>query len=218
MLDNLNAKQKKILGIIGITIFIILGIFFYNKTNTKDTVELNEEMLISNNMTKENTSSEETAEIIVVHITGSVKKPGVVKLPEGSRMEDAIDAAGGLTEDADISNVNLAYILDDGSKIKIPSNTEMEVNMEENIITEENDSDIIDNNQEQKTNTSKGININKAEAKELETLPGIGPSLASRIIEYREENGKFSSEEDIKNVNGIGDNKYENIKDLISAK
>lgn len=123
---------------------------------------------------------------------------------------------GGLTEDADISNVNLAYVLDDGIKIKIPSNLDIE---EENVTTEDNGENIIEKNNTQENNTSsKGININKANTTELETLPGIGPSLASKIVRYREENGKFSTIEDLKKVNGIGDSKYENIKNLISVK
>lgn len=125
---------------------------------------------------------------------------------------------GGLTEDSDISNVNLAYVLDDGIKIKIPSISETTEEVNQNVITEENGENIIENKILQETSSNKGVNINKANNTELETLPGIGASLAMKIIQYREQNGKFSAIEDLKNVNGIGDSKYENIKDLISVK
>ena len=109
-----------------------------------------------------------------------------------------------MNEDADISNINLAAVLEDGIKIKIPTMQETE---EINTIVEaEEDSQ------------SSVVNINKAKEPELLKLPGIGPLLASKIIEYREENGKFSSIQDLKKVNGIGDSKYNNIKDLITIK
>ena len=168
-------------------------------------------MLSIENNTKENEGSKE---LVIVHITGAVKMPGIVKLPEGARIEDAIDKAGGLTEDADISDVNLAYVLEDGIKIKIPTiseekNEEIIINSSgEGIVEKE-----ISNNSENKI-----ININKANETDLQTLPGIGASLAGRIVEYRNSNGKFNEIEDIKNVSGIGDSKYENIKNLICVK
>ena len=216
MLDNLNVKQKKALIIISAIIVITLGIFYYKKTNNIDDMNLNEDILVEDNTIEKN--EEKADNFIIVHITGAVKIPGIVKLPEGSRMEDAVQAAGGLTEDADISNVNLAYILDDGIKIKIPSNTDMEEKMNKNIIIEENEENIIENEQVQNTSAINGININKAQEKELTTLPGIGTSLASKIIQYRNENGKFNKKEEIKNVNGVGEKKYEDIKDLIYVK
>ena len=156
----------------------------------------------------------EKKEQVIIHITGSVKNPGIVKLKEGSRIEDAIEAAGGLTENADITNVNLAYVIDDGIKIKIPSVTDEDI--EDEVISENIGENIVEENNE----TSKGniVNINKATESELQELPGIGSSLASKIIDYRNQNGKFNNIEDIKNVNGIGESKYSSIKDLIKVK
>ena len=124
-----------------------------------------------------------------------MKTPGIVKLDEGSRIEDAINKAGGLTEDADISKVNLAYILQD------------------DVLSNDSGEEIIE--EDEKTTQSS---LNKAIEQDLQKLPEIGPSLAYRIISYRNENGKFSTVEDIKNVNGIGDSKYENIRDFICVK
>ena len=215
MFYNLNSKQRKIIIIIGI--IVILGIIFYiYQNNNIDNSKIDEEMLVSSNTTnsvKEITS--EDKEKIIIHITGAVKTPGIVKLDEGSRIEDAINKAGGLTETADISKVNLAYVLEDGVKIKIPSNTDIG-DLEENIISSESGENVVEDVDNSSQSTS--LNINKATEQELQGLPGIGPSLASKIIDYRNTNGNFSSVEDIKNVNGIGDSKFENIKDYICVK
>lgn len=211
MLDNLDNKQKKIVIIVGIIIIIGILYFIYNGIDKKSTDQIDNNMLSIENNTKENEGSKE---LVIVHITGAVKTPGIVKLTEGARIEDAIDKAGGLTEDADISDVNLAYVLEDGIKIKIPTiseekNEEIIINSSgEGIVEKE-----ISNNSENKI-----ININKANETDLQTLPGIGASLAGRIVEYRDSNGKFNEIEDIKNVSGIGDSKYENIKNLICVK
>ena len=211
MLDNLDNKQKKIVIIVGIIIIIGILYFIYNGIDKKSTDQIDNNMLSIENNTKENEGSKE---LVIVHITGAVKTPGIVKLPEGARIEDAIDNAGGLTEDADISDVNLAYVLEDGIKIKIPTiseekNEEIIINSSgEGIVEKE-----ISNNSENKI-----ININKANETDLQTLPGIGASLAGRIVEYRNSNGKFNEIEDIKNVSGIGDSKYENIKNFICVK
>ena len=123
--------------------------------------------------------------------------------------------AGGLKEDADLKQINLAYVLEDGMKINIPSknestneNTNEDSNNTESYITKEN------LNSSNNTKISK-VNINNATQTELETLPGIGPSTALKIINYRKEKGKFNKIEDIKNVNGIGESKFNKIKEFI---
>lgn len=216
MLDNLNSKQKKIVVIVGIIVVIGIIYFIYNKNENKD-IEIDEEILIENNKTEDEINNEETNEI-VIHITGEVNNPGIIKLKEGSRIEDAIEKAGGLTENADISNVNLAYILDDGIKIKIPSSLDNKDMEDDEIITEENGENIIENIASSSSVNSSKININKATEEELKNLPGIGLELAARVVKYRTENGKFSNIEEIKNVSGIGDSKFEKIKELISVK
>lgn len=189
--------------------------FIYNKNQVKEDINIENEILVNNVITNENNTNDD---IVIIHITGSVKNPGIVKLKEGSRIEDAIESAGGLTENADITKVNLAYVVEDGTKIKIPSASEEDIGDEDIIDSKSGDNIIIEENAVPSNNSTQTININKATEKEFETLPGIGPSLASKIIEYRNQNGKFESIEDIKNVNGIGDNKYEKIKDLITVK
>lgn len=163
-------------------------------------------------------------EKIYVYITGEVNNPGIVVLPIGSRIVDAIDCAGGITQKADIMKVNLVYMLQDGMKVNIPSSIELKNNPNFEYITmssgdEKNDSNIknattVDTKSESAFKVSN-VNINTATQTELETLPGIGPSLALKIINYRKENGKFKSIEELKSVSGIGENKYEEIKKYI---
>ena len=222
MLDNLTIKQKRIFIIVGIFVAIGLIYFIYSGIGEEKEIDLEEDILISNQVASgDNTSTQNTTEleedIVIVHVTGAVKNPGIVKLKEGSRIEDAIEAAGGLTENADISDVNLAYILEDGIKLRIPSTSD-ETITNTDILIENNGENIIEETNTSTNNSNGSININKATEAELDTLPGIGPSLASKIVEYREQNGKFSTIEDIKNVTGIGESKYESIKDFICIK
>lgn len=120
-----------------------------------------------------------------------------------------MEAAGGLTGEADINKINLAYIVKDGQKINIPNVNSVE---NESYITENIGENIIV--EDVKTSSSL-VNINTATQTELESVTGIGPSTALKIIKYREENGKFKKIEDIKNVSGIGNAKYETIKNEI---
>lgn len=172
---------------------------------------------------------------IYVYITGEVNNPGVVVLDEGSRIVDAINAAGGTTDKADISKVNLVYVLDDGMKVNIPNNNDLKNNNDFEYITmnsgdggnddysggteinSENNTELNDSSTSSTYSKKYDIvNINTATQTELETLPGIGPSLALKIINHRKENGKFSSIEQIKDVSGIGESKYENLKKYIT--
>ena len=204
--------NKKIVVIVLIIVLIAIVYYIYITNNDSESFSIEDKFLNKiENETKEEKNEEKR---IKVHVDGCVVKPGIVEIEEGARISDAIEKAGGLTDEANISKINLAYILEDGIKIHIPSHTETEEekNMEENYLTGENES------QTTSKKTSGKININTASQAELQTLPGIGDSTAQKIINYRGENGKFSSIEDIKNVKGIGQSKYETIKDLITAK
>ena len=229
-MKKLDLKQKKTIFIILIILAVVTYYYFYIKENS--TVENNQNLEINNSQENEKSQSEKekTNEKIIVHVSGAVNNEGIVELETNSRIANAIEKAGGVKENADMTNINLAYPLEDGMKIYIPT-------IEETQNKNSNDNKIIENcvtsssggintkedsNLEQNNNTSsitnKKVNINTASTEELDTLPGIGPSIASKIVEYREQNGKFNSIEEIKEVSGIGDAKYENIKDLISIK
>lgn len=213
MLEFIKQKKNLIIAITVVIICIVYWIYNKNTSYNESNLESNILEVASNTDDKDNKDTDEN--IIMVHIIGGVAKPGVVKIKEGGRIEDAIEAAGGLTEDSDISNVNLAYVLDDGVKVKIPTIDDESKETEETYISEDSGKNVILQEDEK---AGSIVNINKATQTELETLPGIGPSLAGRIISYREQNGKFKKVEDIKNVAGIGDSKFENIKDFIKVK
>lgn len=201
-------KEKKIKLAITITIGIIAIIgtiklvdIYYEKNNK-------EQISISNFIENE-TEDEKGNTKIKVYITGEVKNQGVIELEEGDRIADAIEKAGGQTEQASLKNVNLAYQLEDGQKIYIPN-----VNDNETEIIDDGASGVVDDT----TANQTVVNINKADETELQSLNGIGESLATSIVQYRKENGKFETIEDLKNVPGIGDNKFENIKEYIKVK
>lgn len=213
---NLNRKQKILLSIIAIILITFAGIYVYFKDYSNNNIEELEVENISNKETdKEN---EEERGKIKVHISGAVKNEGVIELEEGARLIDGIEKVGGFTEEAYTKDINLASILEDGMKIYVYSKKEME---EGNTI--ENSNNILKNeivsNQGSTTSTkNEKININKATEEELDTLPGIGESTAKKIIEYREEKGTFKNIEELKEVSGIGDAKFDKIKDLVTVK
>lgn len=209
-------KKTKILLIILISI-IAIAVGYYTYKNEKESQNFIEEQNLEIEENKQEESSKET-EKIIVHVSGAVQNEGVIELEENSRIADAIEKAGGFREDAYTKDINLAYKLEDGMKIYIPTMEEKEnektnVIVESNIETENNNSSY--SNASDGKNTNSKVNINTASKEELDTLPGIGPSTAEKIINYRKENGKFKSIEGIKDVSGIGDSKYENIKDMI---
>jgi len=148
---------------------------------------------------------------IRVHVSGAVAHPGVVALPPGSRVEDAIQAAGGLTSEARSEGLNLAAILQDGEKISVPASAGT-TPPQGNNPSPQNIS-----NAQTADAPIPIININTATPEELELLPGIGPATAAKIIAYREENGTFSTIEEIQNVSGIGPVTFDKIKAYITV-
>ena len=154
-------------------------------------------------------STEETAAMIYVDVGGEVKDPSVVELPDGSRVTDAITAAGGLTEKADLTDINRAAFVSDGEKIYIPSQVSE---------LEDDGLSVGEGGGGGTAKSSDGrININTADSTQLQELTGVGPATAEKIIDYRKQNGRFQSIEDIKNVSGIGDKTYEKLKDHIKV-
>lgn len=151
-------------------------------------------------------------ESLIIHIAGAVNHPGVYQLPSGKRVIDALKMAGGETEKANLDAVNLAAPLYDGQKIIIPFIPE---NVESRLI--KSDGQFIVSQDYSNLNNSSLLNINNATSRQLEELPGIGSVLAERIIEYRESNGVFRNIEEIKDVPGIGEKKFEAIKELITV-
>ena len=210
MFIKLDKRKIIIIGVI-FTILIIGGVYYFlEENNDKEYIDFEDE--IETSVNKVETNVIEEVEKIVVHVSGQVNNPGVITLNENSRIIDAINVAGGLTNKADISKVNLAYVLEDALKIYIPS-----VEEEMYILEGSGDTESVINS-ETKKEEKLMVNINTANAIELSELPGIGNSTALKIITYRNDNGKFSTIEDIKNVSGIGESKFNAIKDNIFVK
>lgn len=139
---------------------------------------------------------------IQVHVKGAVENPGLYSLPPGSRVNDAVLAAGGLSTGADVQRINLAEYLDDGQEVYVPRSGE------ENLPTPL---------PAQRIGPVK-VNINTADAGELEVLPEIGPTLAKRIVDFRRAHGPFASAEEIMEVEGIGPSIFAKIEELITTK
>lgn len=162
---------------------------------------------------------EEETEVktIFVDVGGEVNNPGIYELPENSRINDAITIAGGITNQADLTDINLAYILLDAMKIVVPKKEAKKVSSNSTVksISKLVTSEIsLSNSGEQATDTI--ININIATKEQLKTLNGIGEATAQKIIDYRNEKGKFENIEAIKNVSGIGESKFDKIKNKIT--
>ena len=155
---------------------------------------------------------------LIVYVTGAVKSPGMVTVEQGARTAEAVEICGGVLPTADTAKVNLAEVLTDGAHIHVPERvevsgrtaaaTETSNAKADNVVTAQNKS---------AAGTNMLVNINTADEKELDTLPGIGPVMAKRIIEFRQNVGKFTAPSDIKKVKGIGEAKYEKLKDLITT-
>lgn len=143
---------------------------------------------------------------IIVNVVGAVPRPGLYEFAEGSRVQDAINAAGGLLADADTGSINLAARLKDGQQLVIPFSGESAAV-----------SDISSAQPTQPASTDELVNINTASLDQLDSLPGIGPTTAQKIVDYRTEHGPFQRIEDIMNVSGIGPATFDRLKDLITA-
>lgn len=202
--------NRNILVSIIITTFLLSALvynllYINNKKN-----EIIQEVSEEENFEEEEIIKEEE-KIIYVHIAGAVNNPGLYALPEGARVNDLVIEAGGLLDEADLTEINLAYILNDATKVTIPKKGE---GIKKDSIISNKISYISGNTS--KSNTLGKININTATVSELNTLTGIGEATANKIIEYRNNNNGFKSIEELKNVSGIGDLKYAKIKDHIT--
>ncbi len=157
---------------------------------------------------------------IAVYISGEVKSPQVVKMKTGDRLVDAVEKCGGMAKDADLNAVNLALLLKDEAHYIIPkigdtSNTSTQSSANASTSGEKTVNQSSNNNTSNSSNTK--VNINTADKTALMSLPSIGEKTAQKIIDYRENVGKFNTKEDLKNVSGIGDKKYSQLEEFITV-
>lgn len=203
-MEGFTKREQIVILVIVLLVTIVFGFKFFIKDIIgirDETVEIHKDFIVSNDII-EDEEKEDEVKTIMVHISGAVFNPGVIELELGKRLIDAVEICGGLKDDADVDRINLAKKLVDEEKIYIPK------------IGEEVSNDISSLSESSREVDNGKININTCSKAELVSLPGIGDALADRIIEYREKN-PFKKIEDIKNVSGIGEKKFEAIEDLI---
>ncbi|MEC2198119.1 competence protein ComEA [Bacillus subtilis] len=202
----LNQHKKAIILAASAAVFTAIMIFLAtgkNKEPVKQAVPTETE----NTVVKQEANNDESNETIVIDIKGAVQHPGVYEMRTGDRVSQAIEKAGGTSEQADEAQVNLAEILQDGTVVYIPKKGE------ETAVQKGGGGSV-------QSDGGKGalVNINTATLEELQGISGVGPSKAEAIIAYREENGRFQTIEDITKVSGIGEKSFEKIKSSITVK
>ena len=209
-------NKKKIIIFILILFICPIGLVIKYKLESKDDIYVltEEEKSSDESMEEQEIKKEEnniTDKKITVYVSGAVNKPGIVTLNEGDRLAKAVEKVGGITKKADLNGINMAIKLQDEMHYIVPRIGEVVKDSASEVVSEGNF------NQAESSKTSQ-ININTATIEELDKLPGVGEATANKIVNHRSENGEFKSIEEIKNVNGIGDKKFEEMKNLICVK
>ncbi|MGI6777560.1 MAG: helix-hairpin-helix domain-containing protein [Acetivibrionales bacterium] len=204
---------------------LILGLIGYKIMQANNGIIIdagkNNEAEVSENHNEINGTQKELIEStqeIQVYVVGCVKNPGVVSLEKGQIINDAIKAAGGATEEADLENINLVYKLNSNVMIKIlpknfDSSTDEEGEAGKGIIITEDSGGALQDNHQKKVK----VNLNTAGMEDLKSLPGIGEATAKEIILFREKMGEFKTIEDIMKVNGIKEGRFNTLKDYITV-
>lgn len=209
-------NKKKIIIFILILFICPIGLVIKDKLESKDDIYVltEEEKSSDESMEEQEIKKEEnniTDKKITVYVSGAVNKPGIVTLNEGDRLAKAVEKVGGTTKKADLNGINMAIKLQDEMHYIVPRIGEVVKDSASEVVSEGNF------NQAESSKTSQ-ININTATIEELDKLPGVGEATANKIVNHRSESGEFKSIEEIKNVNGIGDKKFEEMKNLICVK
>ncbi len=218
-----DVSTLSLVGIVAAAVLVVVVLaFFAIRLFVHDGAELVVSADVANTASVADSSAEsfndvaENTDSLWVHVAGEVNNPGLYELSAGSRVWDAIEAAGGFTDEANQSALNLARVLTDGEQLMVPAMGEDASGGAESASNASGTTS--------SGSTSSGtdgyiingrVNINRADAATLQSLPGIGEVTAAKIIADREANGAYGAIEDIKRVSGIGDKKYEAIADLI---
>ena len=203
-----KIKEYKIIVICAIS-GLVLGGFFLLKpvaqTPAKESNLQTEVTTVSKDEKEDKNQKEEVVEqdLITVDVKGAVKSPGIYDLPVGSRINDAVQKAGGLTDNADSKSINLAQRISDEALVYVP--TKEEVTSQEAHSNASN------------TKENKKVNLNKASLEELKQVKGLGAKRAQDIIDHRESNGKFKSVDELKKVSGIGAKTIEKLKEYVTV-
>lgn len=205
-----KIKEYKII-VICTGLGLLVGGFFLLKpaphTPVKETNLQAEVAAVSKDSSTEKEVKEEPVEqdLITVDVKGAVKSPGIYDLPVGSRVNDAVQKAGGLTEQADSKSINLAQKVSDEALVYVPTKGEEVANQQTN------------SGAPSSTSKDKKVNLNKASLEELKQVKGLGGKRAQDIIDHREANGKFKSVDELRKVSGIGAKTIEKLKDYVTV-
>ena len=205
-----KIKEYKII-VICTGLGLLVGGFFLLKpapqTPVKETSLQAEVAAVSKDSSTEKEEKAESVEqdLITVDVKGAVKSPGIYDLPVGSRVNDAVQKAGGLTEQADSKSLNLAQKVSDEALVYVPTKGEEATSQQTGSGTASS------------TSKEKKINVNKASLEELKQVKGLGGKRAQDIIDHRESNGKFKSVDELKKVSGIGAKTIEKLKDYVTV-
>ena len=203
-----KIKEYKII-IICASLGMVLGGFFFLKpvaqTPAKESNLQTEVTTVSKDEKEDKNQKEEVVEqdLITVDVKGAVKSPGIYDLPVGSRINDAVQKAGGLTDNADSKSINLAQRISDEALVYVPT--------KEEVTSQEAHSNA------STTKENKKVNLNKASLEELKQVKGLGAKRAQDIIDHRESNGKFKSVDELKKVSGIGAKTIEKLKEYVTV-
>ena len=209
-----KIKEYKIIVICAV-LGLALGVFFLLKPSTQTPVKETNLQAEVSAVSKDSSSEKEVKkeekeespeqDLITVDVKGAVKSPGIYDLPVGSRVHDAVQKAGGLTEEADSKSLNLAQKVSDEALVYVPPNDDAAVSQRTAAGTTAS------------TSKDKKVNLNKASLEELKQVKGLGGKRAQDIIDHREANGKFKSVDELKKVSGIGAKTIEKLKDYVTV-
>lgn len=203
-----KIKEYKIIVICASLGMVLGGFFFlkpFSQTPAKESNLQTEVTTVSKDEKEDKNQKEEVVEqdLITVDVKGAVKSPGIYDLPVGSRINDAVQKAGGLTDNADSKSINLAQRISDEALVYVP--TKEEATSQEAHSNASN------------TKENKKVNLNKASLEELKQVKGLGAKRAQDIIDHRESNGKFKSVDELKKVSGIGAKTIEKLKEYVTV-
>ena len=205
MWDRLTKMQR-----IGVFVLCVLGVAYLSYAGKKAMSPLR-----SVNLVESSSQGFAGTGEVVIQIGGEVRNPGVYRLRSGQRIQDAIEAAGGPTVDADLEEINRAQVLEDGSHIRVPAEGD-----QSQLPTVTAPNSLMSPSKPRPSSSSPSnvagtVSINSASAEMLDTLPGVGPAIAQKIIQYRQQNGGFRTIEEIMEVSGIGEKKFAAMKEYL---
>ncbi|KAF0207414.1 MAG: helix-hairpin-helix domain-containing protein [Actinomycetota bacterium] len=208
-LGGLSDSAVLVIACLAVVV-LALGVWRFWPSSTGTTVEVVPEEIVGTTPAAAEATAPAEVAVVVVHVVGAVQTPGLYTLPGGSRVGDALTAAGGVTPEAAGESVNLARVLADGEQVFLPTKKQVAAG----VVAPPG---AVGASTGGGTTAGGKIDLNRATAADLDTLPGVGPSTAKKIVDDRTKNGPFKKIEDLMRVTGIGQKKFESLRDLVTV-